>query len=55
MTGNRNEGADTRGRSSRTATVAIRRPASLPEKAQVVLHLWIIAALLTLIVKVALS
>ena len=37
------------------ATLPIRSSASLPEKAQVVLHLWVIAALLTLIVKVALN
>jgi hypothetical protein len=43
MARNRNEEADTR------------RSAGLSEKAQVVLHLWMIAALLTLIVKAALS
>jgi len=42
MAGNRNEGTQTR------------RSASRFEKAQVVLHLWMIAALLTLIVKAAL-
>jgi len=41
--------------SSRVATQPIRGSAGLPEKAQVVLHLWVIAALLTLIVKAALS
>lgn len=44
-----------RKRLSRVATQPIRGSASLPEKAQVVLHLWVIAALLTLIVKTALN
>lgn len=44
-----------RKRLSRVATLPIRGSASLPEKAQIVLHLWMIAALLTLIVKAALS
>lgn len=55
MAGNRNGGADTRERSSRADTLPIRGSASLSEKAQFVLHLWVIAALLTLIVKAALS
>jgi hypothetical protein len=55
MTGNRNGGTDARDSSSREATLPGRGSASLSEKAQVVLHLWVIAALLTLIVKVALS
>jgi hypothetical protein len=42
MAGNRNDGADRRRSASRT------------EKARVLLHLWMVAALLTLIVKVAL-
>ena len=55
MAGNRNEGADVRRKLSRVATLPARGSASLPEKAQVVLHLWVIAALLTLIVKAAMS
>jgi len=55
MAGNRNEGADVRRKLSRVATLPARGSASLPEKAQVVLHLWVIAALLTLIVKAALN
>jgi hypothetical protein len=55
MAGNRNGGADERERSSREATLPGRGSASLSEKAQVVLHLWVIAALLTLIVKALLS
>jgi len=55
MAGNRTGGADVRRRLSRVATLPIRGSASLTEKAQVVLHLWVIAALLTLIVKAALN
>lgn len=55
MAGNRNEAADTRERFIRADTLPMRRSASLAGKAQVVLHLWMIAALLTLIVKVALN
>ncbi len=55
MAGNRNAGADARAKLIHEATPAILRSASLSEKARVVLHLWMIAALLTLVVKVALS
>ncbi len=55
MAGNRNGRVDTREGLIRAVTLPIRRSASLSEKAQVVLHLWMIAALLTLIVKVALN
>jgi len=44
-----------RRRLSRAVTQAIQGSASLPEKAQLVLQLWMIAALLTLIVRAALS
>ena len=37
------------------AALPFRTSASLPEKVQVLLHLWVIAALLTLVVKSALN
>jgi hypothetical protein len=55
MAGNRNEGTDVRRQLSRVTTLPARGSTSLPEKAQVLLHLWVIAALLTLIVKAAMS
>lgn len=55
MAENGNRGRDARETGSRVATLATQRSASLSEKVQLVLHLWVIAALLTLIVKAALS
>jgi hypothetical protein len=55
MAENENRGKDERETGSRVATLPTWRSASLPEKVQIVLHLWMIAALLTLIVKAALS
>jgi hypothetical protein len=55
MAGNRNERAESAEPSSRVEALAARRPATISEKTQLLLQLWMIAALLTLIVKAALS